>query len=501
MNQLKAGVVLNYVIIILSALVGLLYTPYMLRMLGQSEYGLYSLVSSVVAYLTILDLGFGNALLRYTAKYRAEGKVKEQSEMFGMFLVLYSVIGVIAFIAGSVLFLNIDSLFGATMTVEELGKAKILMLIMVFNVAITFPLSIWGSIISAYEHFVFPKLVNIVRILLNTGLMIALLSRGYKAIAMVIVQTAFNIVTPVIYYIYCKKVLSIKVKFGKFQWGFLKEVAIYSFWIFLNIIMDRIYWSTGQFVLGIVSGTVAISVFAVAIQLQSMYMQFSSAISSVFLPKVTGMVATNKSDDDISDLFIRTGRVQNIVMMAILTEFIVFGKQFIILWAGEEYASAYPMTLMFFVGLYVPLIQSIGRTVLQARNQMEFRSIVYIILAVISLVMQFILAKHLGGIGCALAISGTLLLGHGLCMNIYYYKVQKLDTITFWKEIMNMNILPIAICFLSCLSLRFFEVDSWLKLIIGICIYLIVYIPIIFCFSMNSSERKLFTSFLNRKNA
>lgn len=52
-NQIKAGAALNYVIIGINALVGLLYTPYMLRMLGQNEYGLFSLVASVISYLTI----------------------------------------------------------------------------------------------------------------------------------------------------------------------------------------------------------------------------------------------------------------------------------------------------------------------------------------------------------------------------------------------------------------------------------------------------------------
>ena len=55
-NQLRVGAILNYLIIGLNTLVGLLYTPYMLRMMGQSEYGLYSLVASVISYLTILDL-------------------------------------------------------------------------------------------------------------------------------------------------------------------------------------------------------------------------------------------------------------------------------------------------------------------------------------------------------------------------------------------------------------------------------------------------------------
>lgn len=57
-NQLKAGAILNYIVIVLNILVTLLYTPYMLRMMGQNEYGLYALVASVIAYLTVLDFGY-----------------------------------------------------------------------------------------------------------------------------------------------------------------------------------------------------------------------------------------------------------------------------------------------------------------------------------------------------------------------------------------------------------------------------------------------------------
>ena len=156
-NQLKAGAVLSYVLLGLSNIVGLLYTPYMLRMMGQSEYGLYSLVASVVGYLTILDLGFGNAIIRYTAKFRAEGKFEEQYSMFGMFIALYSLIAVIALVAGLALYFNVELIFGKAMSADELGKARILMLLMVFNLAFTFPFSLFSSIITAYEDFVFQK--------------------------------------------------------------------------------------------------------------------------------------------------------------------------------------------------------------------------------------------------------------------------------------------------------------------------------------------------------
>jgi O-antigen/teichoic acid export membrane protein len=141
-NQIRAGVVLNYVVIGLNALVGLLYTPYMLRMMGQSEYGLYSIAASVIAYLTIMDFGFGNAIIRYTAKFRAEGRTEEQSSMFGMFSLLYMVIGAIALIIGGVVCLNVESLFGATMSAEELSRASTILAIMTVNLALSFPMGI-----------------------------------------------------------------------------------------------------------------------------------------------------------------------------------------------------------------------------------------------------------------------------------------------------------------------------------------------------------------------
>lgn len=498
MNQLKVGAALNYVSICLNMVVGLIYTPYMLRMLGQSEYGLYSLAASIIAYLTVLDLGFGNAIVRYTAKFRAEGKQREQEEMFGMFFILYIGIGVIAMIAGSMLSLNVENMFSRAMTETEVHRTRIMLWLMTFNLAFTFPMSIWGSIMSAYERFVFQRIVSIVRSVLNPVVMVLLLVVGYKAVAMVVVTTLFNVATLLVNWWYCKYRLAIKVKFAQFKWGFLKEVSIYSFWIFLNAIMDRIYWSTGQFVLGIYKGSVAIAVYAVAIQLVSMYMLFSTAIASVFLPKVTSMVTKGVNNKEISILFIRTGRLQYIVMAFILSAFIVFGRQFINLWAGSDYTESYYLTLMFFVPLTIPQIQNLGIVVLQARNQMKFRSVLYIIIALCSLGLSILLAQRYEGFGCAFSTGLALLLGQGFIMNIYYKRVQKIDIKGFWAEILKMSTIPIIFvlfCGLLLKSLDLTNMTAW-QLIISVVCYTVLYIPLFFKFCMNEEEQHLLLSLL-----
>ena len=223
-------------------------------------------------------------------------------------------------------------------------------------------------------------------------------------------------------------------------------------------------------------------------------MQFSTAISTVFLPKVTGMVATGDNDRELSDLFIRTGRIQFVVMALILSGFIVFGKHFIILWAGDAYVEAYAMCVMFFASLMIPLIQNLGITILQARNQMKFRSILYIVIAAVALVLQIVFARRWGGIGCAVAISGALLLGQGLIMNIYYAKVQKIDIPVFWKEILRMSVVPVIITVASMFLLSDVIIDTWVKLGMYIMFFCLIYIPLFWIISMNDSERSLLAS-------
>ena len=192
MNQRRWGAILSYVNIVATVVVGLLYTPIMLRLLGQSEYGLYSLIGSVVGYLSVLDMGLGNTIVRYTAKNRVDGTEQKEAELNGLFLQVYSVIGLITFVAGAVLYANIDALFGATLTSGEMHRARIMMILLIFNFALSFPLSIFASILQAYEKFIFLRVTNILRVLMNPLLVLPFLYWGYGSVMMVVVSTILN---------------------------------------------------------------------------------------------------------------------------------------------------------------------------------------------------------------------------------------------------------------------------------------------------------------------
>ncbi|MBD5418808.1 MAG: oligosaccharide flippase family protein [Bacteroides sp.] len=493
-NQVKAGAALNYVIIGLNALTGLLYTPFMLRCLGQNEYGLYSLVASVIAYLTLLDFGFGSAITRFAAKIRATGTKQDEWRLYGMFMTAYCVIGILITIAGFILYSNTDRMFDRTMTPQELHQARIMMALMVGNLALTFPFSIFGSIINSYERFIFTKIISIVRIILSTLVLVCVLLAGYKAIGLIIVQTFFSLSVLVANAVYCFKRLKIKIEFNNYNYSLLKEISIYSFWNFLGAIIERIYWGTGQFVLGIYNSTIAVAIFSLGITLMNIYMSMSSSLNSVLLPRLTKLTTQKGTEEEISNIFIRTGRLQFSILSLILSGFAIFGKPFILLWGGSGYHDTYYVTLIFFIALLCPLIQNVGLSILWARGQQKFRTLVFLAIAAISLIAQILISKTYGPIGCAMVVGCSLFAGQWIVMNIYYYKRQHLNIPKFWKEIGKMTIVPLGMILIWSQIVGFLTLDTWIRLSIIISIFMILYVWLYYKFSMNSYERNLIIS-------
>lgn len=496
-NQLKVGAALSYVSLGLGNIISILYTPIMLRLLGQAEYGLYNLSNSIIGYLGVLDFGIGNAVIRYTAKYKALEDKDGESNLYGMFIVIYSILAILVILAGSFLVKNTHLFFSSSLTNDEMTRIQFMMELMIFNLAISFPFGIFGAIITAHEQFIFPKLVAIVRQILNPFVMLPLLLLGYKSLGMTVATTCLNLIFIWVNVYYCFKVLKIKVKFNRMDFSVLKEIMGYSFFVFLNMIVDKIYWSTDQFILGSVRGTVAVAVYSIGSTLNQYYMNFSTAISGVFLPKVTRLVTQNVSDEDLSNLFIRIGRIQFIILSFILGGFILVGRSFVNLWAGPGYDESYFITLAIMIPQTIPLIQNIGITILQAKNMHQFRSIIYILISIMNVLISIPLAKLLGGLGCAIATSLSILIGNIIIINIYYYKKVGIDIPRFWREIFKMGI-PAMLSIIGTLLLsKFVVLNGILAILIKGSLYSILFISFMWFLGMNNNERLLFIGPIN----
>ena len=176
----------------------------------------------------------------------------------------------------------------------------------------------------------------------------------------------------------------------------LKELWIFTFFIFLNQIIDQINWSVDKFLLGRLSGTIAVAVYGVGSQINTLYLQFSTSISNVFVPKVNRVVA--ETNDNVLGL--------------ILSGFIFFGYPFIKMWAGNEYKDAYVVAILLIAPVTVPLIQNLGIEIQRAKNMHKARAIVYLFIAIANIFISIPLIRMCGPTGAALGTTISLVAGN-----------------------------------------------------------------------------------------
>ena len=494
-GQLKWGSVLSYVQMAANIVINLAFTPIMLRLLGDSEYGLYNTVASTISMLSILSLGFNSSYIRYYSKYKSCNDERSISRLNGLFLTIFSVIGVVALLCGIFLAFNLDIVFKDGLTAAEYDIARTLMLLLSFNLAVSFPSSVFKSIVSAHERFVFLKVVNMIRTLCGPMVSIPILLMGGRSIAMVATLVVFYLIADFLHIYYSFKSLKIKVSFGKLESGLLWNLITYTSFIAMNLIVDQVNWNLGKVILGRYRGTTAVSIYSVGYTISTSYNMFSTAVSGVFTPRIHQIINSTQAQDrkyQLTDLFTKVGRVQFLILGLVASGFVFFGKQFITaFWVGNAYIDAYYVALLLVLPATIPLIQNIGIEIQRSLNRHQFRSLVYLFMAAVNITISVILSQKLGAIGSAIGTACSLIVANGIIMNIYYHKKCEINIIFFWKEILGMLkgiVLPIALG----IGLQYvLNTYSLLGFLVGVLCYTAIYCASMWLFAMNGYEKAL----------
>ena len=493
----RIGSLINMINMIISLIIGMIYTPILIRNLGDSEYGIYTLAMSLIAYLSILDLGLGNALVRYTARVREQGN--EEKDLIGMFLVFYLVISLVTAIIGAVLYNNIDWFFNTSFSIEEVKTLKMVFLIMLINTIISFPASVFSSVIRSHERFVFSNIINVSKNAFNHVLMIVLVLIGFKSIALAVLTLLSTIIVTIININFCVRKLKIKIGFGRFTSSFYKEVMVYSAFILINIVVDQLYSSTDKIILGKFCGSVSVAVYGVGVTFQQYYQQFSTSISSVYLPHISKMSVKEDATEKMSASFINVGHFQLVLLSLVAVGFSVYGRQFISLWTGDSYSDAYFIALLIMIPSLVPLSQNLGISILQAMNKHRVRSFMYLIIAIINVLLSIPLAIRFGGIGSAAGTAIGTILGQILFMNWYYWKIIGLDIPQYWRNFsaIVIRIIPVGLIFMATLMI---PMHNWGGLALKIAIGMSIVAPYYYFVIFNQDERVMALSIIQKLN-
>ena len=238
-----------------------------------------------------------------------------------------------------------------------------------------------------------------------------------------------------------------------------------------------------------------------ASQINGLFINFSTTVSSVFSPKINRIVAEERENyqKKFTKLMVKIGRIQWLLLGMFTTGFIIFGKYFIVhIYAGKGYEKSYITSLCLVIPALIQLIQNVGVEMQRALNKHQFCSIIYFVMAIINVAISIPLANKFGAVGAAMGTMISLVISDGIIMNVFYHKILKINIKLFWKEIMS-TLKGFAVPAISgILIMKYIKFSSIMEYLVVGGVYVVVYSIFIWKMSCNEEERKMVLGLINK---
>ena len=483
-QQIKYGAVLSYLGIVVYILVGLLYTPWMIRVIGKDDYGLYTLAYSIVA-LFVFDFGISAAIQRFVAKYLAEGNNEKVNNCISLVYKLYVYIDIAILIILTTIYILIPYIY-RELTVEQINRLEVVFIMAGLFSVISFPFIPLNGILSAHEKFVQLKTCDLLSKVLTVGINVICLYLGGGLYELVLTNVLVGLFIIIVKFAIVKQQTTVKVQIGYEDKAEMRSLLSFSGWTTVVALCQRCIFNIAPSILGMFAGAGVIAVLGISISLEAYTYTFACALNGLFLPRISRILNDKGS---VLPLMVRVGRIQILTMGLLLIGFIVVGYDFISVWLGEGYEEAYICTLLLIIPAFLLLPADIADQTLIASGNVKYRAVVYVGMAVINVPLSMVMTKYYGLIGLAFSIFIAYMVRNTALFYVYYSKLH-INIISFFRD-SYMKLLP-ALCVSMVCAYVFagmVNLNGWYGIAMKAMIVSVCYIVCMTLLGMNKSER------------
>lgn len=292
----------RYLAYIVDAVLGLVMLPFNLAHLGMAAYGLWALTTSITVYFSMLDLGYGGALVRFVAQYRARRDARSLNEVLSTLSVVYSAIALLTYAGVAVIAFNLDAI--SRLTPQEAATSRTLLLVIGVNVALRFVFGVYGGVIVGFQRYHLNNLTSIGTSLVVAGVNVAVLLAGFGVVELVAATTSVRVAALLIYRLNAYRVFpQLHMDWRLFSKGRLREISGFSVFMLVLDGAYKVNYSTDVLVIGTLIGAPAVALWAPAQRLCEVALRLSNQVSEALFPIVV--------DCDVSQ---RDARLQRILV-------------------------------------------------------------------------------------------------------------------------------------------------------------------------------------------
>lgn len=419
---LARNITTRYVAIAVELVIGLVMLPFNLHHLGQEAYGLWMLTASVTIHFSILDMGFGGALVNFIARYRAHRDTRALNEIASTTFFVFASFGVLAYLIVVGLALNLDHVFRISAVEAQTGQW--ILLIIGLNVAVNFPFSIYGGIIGGFQRY---DINNIVAIVSSIGVAVAnvlVLLAGRGVIALVAATTVVRIIT---YLVYRRNAYTIypalRLRPSLFRRSRLREVTGFSVYSSIIDWANKLNYELDEVVIGVFLGPAPVAVWAVADRIISGTQRLTNQSNAVLFPVVVDSDATNRIER-LQKLLLEGTRLSLATVLPIAVTLIVLAQPLVLVWVGPRMIGSAIIIQILALAVALRVGNATSTTLLKGAGKIRYLAFVNIVTGAVNLVISALLVRPFGLVGVAVgtvvpvAIASIFVLWPAACRRV-----------------------------------------------------------------------------------
>ena len=393
----------NWLAFAATLLVSFFLSPYLIHKLKDGPYGVWVYAESILSYFTLFDLGIAACLVRFVAKFHTNGSWDELNRMASSCLVLFMGLGFAVLLLGAAL----TPVLVPPMLKSGLPRAEItwVLLLMLGNLAITLPLSLFPAMLDGLERFAAKSLIRIIFLAIKTIGSIVLMENQPTLLGLCILHTICNLAENVALVLLTFAYLpGLRLSRYSVDRATFRIVGGYSFSAFLIMLSGRVCVQSAAIVIGLFLDTPAITWFAISLRLVEYAKSFLRSATITLTPAISSMEAAGDWSG-VRRMFRNATRWVLYLILPVQLGLVLFGKSFIQIWMGStDYAErCYPSLVILSTTLSLVLAQSIAARILYGMDRLRWFARISLLEAAVNLALSLLLVRNYGVEGVALA--------------------------------------------------------------------------------------------------
>ncbi len=395
---------MDYLVTFVELVLGIFMLPFNTSHLGQSAYGLWVLTASITFYFSMLNLGYGNALVKYVAQYRAHRDAAGLNQIVSTMFFVFTGIGLIAYAVGAIIALNLQSLFNVSP--EQVATGRTVLLVITLYIALGFPFSVFGAVMNGFQRKYLNGVIGMATSITVAVVNVVVLLLGYGLVELVICTTAIRILSYFGYRLNAYRIFpALQVSTRHVSLSRLKELTGFSAYMLLIDLANKLNYATDTVVIGIFMSTAAVAIWAVAQRLIELTQRLTDQLNGALFPVVVDS-ATLGNLDRLKVVLLQGTRLSLAMVLPIATGLALLAEPVVLVWVGPQFNASVPIIHILAAVVTFRVGNATATTLLKGAGQHRLLALSNLVIGIANVVLSVGLVRKYGLQGVAV---GTLI--------------------------------------------------------------------------------------------